>query len=96
MSLGILSKQKISGLCFFSKNWSTKEQMERIKIKLNFDGLFTVTNEDRGGGLTLMWKNSSFVLVDIFSSYHIDAIINGGTEYTWRLGILWLAGYKYS
>ena len=35
--------------------------MECIKIKLNFDGLFTVTNEDRGGGLTLMWKNSSFV-----------------------------------
>ena len=35
--------------------------MECIKIKLNFDGLFTVTNEDRSGGLTLMWKNSSFV-----------------------------------
>ena len=35
--------------------------MERVKIKLNFDRLFTVTNEDRGGGLTLMWKNSSFV-----------------------------------
>ena len=63
MSLGILSKQKISGSGFFfsSKNWSTKEQMECIKIKLNFDGLFTVTNEDRSGGLTLMWKNSSFV-----------------------------------
>ena len=70
--------------------------MEHIKIKLNFDGLFTVTNDDRGGGLTLMWKNSSFVWVDSFSSYHIDAIINGGMVDTRRLGILWSAGYKYS
>ena len=70
--------------------------MECIKIKLNFDGLFTITNEDRGGGLTLMWKSSSFVQVDSFSSYHIDAIINGGMEDTQRLGILWSAGYKYS
>ena len=52
--------------------------MERIKLKLNFDGLFTVTNEARGGGLALMWKNSSDVWVDSFSSYHIDAIIKGG------------------
>ena len=70
--------------------------MERVKIKLNFDGLFIVTNEDRGGGLTLMWKNNSFIWVNSFSSYHIDAIINGGTKDTWRLGILWSAGYKYS
>ena len=35
--------------------------MERVKLKLNFDGLFTVTNEARGGGLALMWKNNSDV-----------------------------------
>ena len=51
--------------------------MERIKLKLNFDGLFTVTNEARGGGLALMWKNDSDVWV---SSYHIDAIIKGGMK----------------
>ena len=54
--------------------------MERNKVKLNFDGLFTVPNKARGDRLTLMWKNSSIVWVDSFSSYHIDAIINGGTE----------------
>ena len=59
--------------------------MERIKFKLNFNGLFTVTNEARGGGLALMWKNSSDVWVDSFSSYHIDAIIKGDTEDAWRL-----------
>ena len=60
--------------------------MEQIKIKSNFDGLFTVTNEDGGGGgLALMWKNSSKVWVGSFSTYHIDAIINGGIEDAWRL-----------
>ena len=59
--------------------------MECNKVKLNFDGLLTVPNKARGDGLTLMWKNSSIVWVDSFSSYHIDAIINGGTEDAWRL-----------
>ena len=59
--------------------------MEHIKLKLNFDGLFTMTNEARGGGLALMWKNSSNVWIDSFSSYHIDAIIKGGTKEAWRL-----------
>ena len=52
---------------------------------MNFARLFTVNNEERGGGLALLWKNSSVVWVDSFSSYHIDAIINGGTEDAWRL-----------
>ena len=32
-----------------------------------------------------MWKNSSKVWVGSFSTYHIDAIINGGIEDAWRL-----------
>mgnify|MGYP003744487265 FL=1 len=83
--LGDIVQAKDLGIMFLSETWSTKEQMERIKIKLNFDGLFTVTNGDRVGGLALMWKKSSFVWVDSFSSYHIDVIINGGTEDAWRL-----------
>ena len=59
--LGDIVQAKDPGIIFLSETWSTKEQMERIKIKLNFDGLFTVTNGDRVGGLALMWKNSSFV-----------------------------------
>ena len=83
--LGDIVQAKDPGIVFLSKTWSTKEQMERIKVKLNFDGLFTVPNEARGGGLALMWENSSIVWVDSFSSYHIDAIVNGGTEDAWRL-----------
>ena len=83
--LGEIIQAKDLRIVFLSETWSTKEHMKRIKLKLNFDGLFTVTNEAKGGGLALMWKNSSDVWVDSFSSYHIDAIIKGGTKDAWRL-----------
>ena len=54
--------------------------MERIKNKLEFDGLFIVPSDRRGGGLALMWKGRDMVLVDSFSKYHTDAIVNGGLE----------------
>ena len=44
--LGKIVQAKDPGIVFLSKTWSTKETMEQIKIKSNFDGLFTVTNED--------------------------------------------------
>ena len=59
--------------------------MERIKNILEFDGLFTVPSDGRGGGLALMWKGRDMVWVDSFSKYHIDAIVNGGLESAWRL-----------
>ena len=51
--LGDIIQAKDLGIVFLSETWSNKEQMESIKIKLNFAGLFTVNNEERGGGLAL-------------------------------------------
>ena len=40
----------------------------------------------RGGwGLALLWKSRVDVWVDSFSKYHIDSIVHGGLENTWRL-----------
>ena len=52
--LGDIMQAKDLKIVFLSETWSTKEQMERIKIKLNFAGLFTVNNEERGGRLALL------------------------------------------
>ena len=41
---------------FLSETWSTKDQMEHIHDKLDFDGLFTIPNDGRSGGLALLWK----------------------------------------
>lgn len=38
-----------------------------------------------GGGLALLWKDEDVVWVDSFSNYHIDAIMQGGSENAWRL-----------
>lgn len=59
--------------------------MEWIRDKFKFDGLFTVSNESRGGGLAMLWRGRNNVWVDSFSSYHIDVIVNGGSENAWRL-----------
>nr|POE55621.1 hypothetical protein CFP56_77036 [Quercus suber] len=43
---------------FLSETLSNREQMVRIKEKLEFDDLFIVPNDGRGGGLALLWKGS--------------------------------------
>lgn len=54
--------------------------MVRTKEKLEFDDLFIVPNDDRGGGLALLRKGSIKVWMDSFSKYHIDSIVNGDLE----------------
>ncbi|XP_050241121.1 uncharacterized protein LOC126690018 [Quercus robur] len=83
--LGDLIQAKDPGIVFLSETWSTQEQMKGVRDKFKFDGLFTVSNESRGGGLAMLWKGSTNVWVDSFSSYHIDVIVNGGSENAWRL-----------
>lgn len=72
-------------IVFLSETWSDKEYMEKVHCDLEFDGLFTVPNNGQGEGLAMLWKSEIIVWVDSFSNYHIDAIVNGGTEDAWRL-----------
>lgn len=45
-------------------------------------GLF-VSSNGMSGGLALMWKKDMKVEVQTFSPTHIDALVDGGTEYGW-------------
>ena len=36
-------------IVFLLETWSSKSRMERIKNKLEFDGLFTIPSDGRGG-----------------------------------------------
>ena len=56
-----------------------------VRDRILFDGCFTVSNDERGGGLALLWKVGVDVWVDSFSKYHIDSIVHGGSESAWRL-----------
>ena len=52
--------------------------MEKFKRELEFDGLFIVPSDGKGGGLALLWKSEVAVWVDSFLKFHIDAIVIGG------------------
>ena len=72
-------------IVFLSKTWLGRKHMEKFKRELEFDGLFIVPSDGRGGGLALLWKLEMAVWVDSFSKFHIDAMVNSGSEEAWRL-----------
>ena len=71
-------------IVFWSETWVDKEQLDRFKWKIKHTSLFVVQSQDRGGGLALLWQKGVLVWVDSFSKFHIDALINGGTNEVWR------------
>ena len=71
-------------IVFLSETWSRKKQLEKIKHKVKYTGLFTVPSCGRGGGLALLWKVEGAVWVDSFSKNHIDTVVNSGTVDAWR------------
>ena len=72
-------------IVFLSKTWLGRKHMEKVKRELEFDSLFIVPSDGRGGGLALLWKLEVADWVDNFSKFHIDAIVNGGSEEAWQL-----------
>ena len=78
--LGDIIQAQDPKIVFLSETWSTKDQMEHIGDKLDFEGYFTVPSDGRGDGLALLGKASEKVWLDSFSKYHIDVIVHGGSE----------------
>ena len=67
-----------------SETWADKEQLERLKYKVKFVGLFVVHSQDRGCGLALLWQHGIQFWVDSFSRFYIDVVIQGGLPEVWR------------
>lgn len=65
---------------FLLETWLDIEHMRWIKGRIDFDGCFTIPTTGWGGGLALLWRVGVNVWVDSFLKYHIDSIINGGSE----------------
>ena len=38
-------------IVFLSETWSSKEHMKWVRDRILFDGCFTVSNDERGGGV---------------------------------------------
>ena len=70
---------------FLAETWADEVRLKEVQRNINFDNLFYLERNLRGGGgLALYWKNSFDVHVDSFSKYHIDSIISKGSDKAWR------------
>ena len=69
---------------FIAETWADEARLKEIQHNIEFQNLFFVERNNRGGGLVLYWKNSFDLHIDTFSKNHIDAIINQGKVEAWR------------
>ena len=65
---------------FLLEKLSSKEHMKSVRDWILFNGCFMMSNDDRGGGLAILWKVGVDVWVDSFSKYYIDFIVHGGSK----------------
>lgn len=61
--LHLLVKEKRPNLLFLMETKVRNVKMERIKVKLGYEGLLTVEPMGKSGGLALLWKNNREVLI---------------------------------
>ena len=72
---------KDPSVMFLAETWVDEARLKEVQRNIKFDNMFYVEKNPRGGGgLALYWKNSIDVHVDSFSKYHIDSIINKGSD----------------
>ena len=69
---------------FLAKTWLDKVRLEEIKVQYKFKGLIEVSRISRGGGVAIFWKEECNFSIDMYSSNHIDAVVNKGKEDEWR------------
>ena len=65
---------------FIAETWADEARLKDIQRQIEFENLFFVERNNRGGGLALYWRNSLDLSIDTYSKNHIDAIINKGKE----------------
>ena len=82
--LEVVIRAKVPSVVFIAETWADEARLQQIKRNIEFDNLFFVERNNRGGGLALFWRNSVDLSVDSFSPNHIDSIINKGKEDVWR------------
>ena len=83
--LEVVIRAKHPSIVFLVETWVDEVRLKEVQRNIKFDNMFYVEKNLRsGGGLALYWKNSIDVCVDSFSKYHIDSIINKGSDEAWR------------
>ena len=75
-------------LVFLQETKLHQHELERVKVKLRYDGLIAVGCEGQGrkrrGGLALMWKKGVQVTLKSFSQNHVDTMVSAKGSQPWR------------
>ena len=82
--LTALVRNKDPAAVFIIETWLDDDHLEVIRCKLSFANKFVVLRRNRDGGLVLFWKCDLALTIQSFSFYHIDTLINEGTNEVWR------------
>ncbi|XP_031090962.1 uncharacterized protein LOC115995954 [Ipomoea triloba] len=82
--LDMVSKQRPS-FVFIMETKSTTSQMERVRVRMGYEGLFCVDRVGLGGGLALFWRDSGMASLISFSTNHIDVEVHLPGKLVWRL-----------
>ena len=73
---------------FLAETWTDKARLEQVKRRIQFKNLFEVPWINKGGGLTIFWKEGFHLEIETYSKNHIDTTINKNTEKEW-----WFTGF---
>jgi len=60
-------------------------KIEELKYILNLDSCFCVDREGRGGGITILWRNSISFNITNYSQNHVDLEVKDNQKGMWRL-----------
>ena len=82
--LADIVRAKDPSIVFIAETWADEARLKDVKKKIQFENMFVVLREARGGGLVLFWRDNMAVTVEGSNKYHIDVIINKNTNSAWR------------
>ncbi|XP_060969491.1 uncharacterized protein LOC133036775 [Cannabis sativa] len=80
-----MCSQKKPKFLFLCETLCKKDLVERLRVKLGFEGSFSVDASGRKGGLALFWKIYEEANLLSFSPNHIDVEVRIRGMSTWRL-----------
>lgn len=81
--LGFVSSQR-PDIVFLMETKARSTQLENLRVRLGFEGLFIVDRVGMGGGLALLWRNSDLVTLLGYSSNYIDVKVIVTGKSNWR------------
>ncbi|VFQ64823.1 unnamed protein product [Cuscuta campestris] len=70
---------------FLMETKVNREHAERLRIKIEFEGLFYVDRTGLGGGLALLWKRNNTAQLLSYSKNHVDIMVRLYGRQPWRM-----------